>query len=238
MAQHFVSSCWAPPQRDVKPARLVSEEIEVAGTRVAPRQIASTTNRVRRRKSSSGELPEPHTVRAPDTLCSLAFARAPHVGRDPVAASMAALFRSDTARADETFCESDEALPERTLAAIIGSPLQRGSRRVHLCCLPVRAMPRATHASEERQRTSSNAGRREWRRRRTNQPLTRNTTDRDRDHRGPVGCCEAHPRRTFVARPFAAPRNTCERRTLLLRGTPSAGRGFHVASPTKRSTRR
>ena len=67
MAQDVVSSCVAKALRDVKPARLVSEEIEVAGTRVATRQITSTTKRVRRRKSSSGDLPESHTVRDPDT---------------------------------------------------------------------------------------------------------------------------------------------------------------------------
>ncbi len=62
----IVSSCVAKALRDVKPARLVSEELEVAVTRLATRQITSTTNRVQRRKSSSGDLPESHTVRDPD----------------------------------------------------------------------------------------------------------------------------------------------------------------------------
>ena len=60
--------CLAKAQRDVKPARLVSEEIEVAGTRVATRQITSTTKRMQRRKSSGGDLPESHTVRGPDDV--------------------------------------------------------------------------------------------------------------------------------------------------------------------------
>jgi len=59
----------------VKPARLVSEEIEVAVTRVATRQIVSTTNRMRRRKSSGGDPLDSHTVREPDTLCTRSRSR-------------------------------------------------------------------------------------------------------------------------------------------------------------------
>ena len=59
----------------MKSARLVCKEVEFGVTRVATRQIASTTNRMRRRESSGGDPPESHTVRIPDTIRTRSHSR-------------------------------------------------------------------------------------------------------------------------------------------------------------------